>query len=115
MKKKGYVSFQLECYCYIKNYNEVQSTWIYVKAIVMTLTEAHTYFTSYNNLSGIFALFMQFPITAIREIKLLKKLHHENIIKLKEIVTSAGSLLSYVQELPCITIHKFITIMFFFC
>lgn len=54
MKKKGYVSFQLECYCYIKNYNEVQSTWIYVKAIVMTLT----YFTSYNNLSGIFALFM---------------------------------------------------------
>ncbi|XP_050388160.1 cyclin-dependent kinase C-1-like [Argentina anserina] len=31
-----------------------------------------------------------FPITAIREIKLLKKLHHENIIKLKEIVTSAG-------------------------
>ncbi|XP_052196226.1 cyclin-dependent kinase C-1 [Diospyros lotus] len=32
-----------------------------------------------------------FPITAIREIKILKKLHHENIIKLKEIVTSQGS------------------------
>lgn len=31
-----------------------------------------------------------FPITAIREIKILKKLHHENIIKLKEIVTSQG-------------------------
>ncbi|PRQ48673.1 putative protein-serine/threonine kinase [Rosa chinensis] len=31
-----------------------------------------------------------FPITAIQKIKLLKKLHHENIIKLKEIVTSAG-------------------------
>ncbi|XP_073054452.1 cyclin-dependent kinase C-1-like [Primulina eburnea] len=31
-----------------------------------------------------------FPITAIREIKILKKLHHENVIKLKEIVTSAG-------------------------
>jgi cyclin-dependent kinase 12/13 len=29
-----------------------------------------------------------FPITAIREIKLLKKLQHENVIKLKEIVTS---------------------------
>lgn len=29
-----------------------------------------------------------FPITAIREIKILKKLHHENVIKLKEIVTS---------------------------
>ncbi|XP_050234386.1 cyclin-dependent kinase C-2-like [Mercurialis annua] len=32
-----------------------------------------------------------FPITAIREIKILKKLHHENVIKLKEIVTSSGS------------------------
>ncbi|KAK1439498.1 hypothetical protein QVD17_05317 [Tagetes erecta] len=31
-----------------------------------------------------------FPITAIREIKILKKLHHENVIKLKEIVTSSG-------------------------
>ncbi|GLT32173.1 hypothetical protein SLA2020_068590 [Shorea laevis] len=29
-----------------------------------------------------------FPITAIREIKILKKLHHKNVIKLKEIVTS---------------------------
>jgi cyclin-dependent kinase 12/13/ribosomal RNA-processing protein 12 len=34
----------------------------------------------------------QFPITAIREIKILKKLHHQNVIKLKEIVTSPGSL-----------------------
>ncbi|XP_059641472.1 cyclin-dependent kinase C-1-like isoform X2 [Cornus florida] len=32
-----------------------------------------------------------FPITAIREIKILKKLQHENVIKLKEIVTSSGS------------------------
>ncbi|GAA0142271.1 non-receptor serine/threonine protein kinase [Lithospermum erythrorhizon] len=31
-----------------------------------------------------------FPITAIREIKILKKLQHENVIKLKEIVTSTG-------------------------
>ncbi|BBN10369.1 cyclin-dependent kinase 12/13 [Marchantia polymorpha subsp. ruderalis] len=31
-----------------------------------------------------------FPITAIREIKLLKKLQHANVIKLKEIVTSKG-------------------------
>ncbi|GJM91835.1 hypothetical protein PR202_ga08252 [Eleusine coracana subsp. coracana] len=31
-----------------------------------------------------------FPITAIREIKILKKLHHKNVIKLKEIVTSPG-------------------------
>lgn len=33
---------------------------------------------------------MQFPITAIREIKILKKLQHSNVIKLKEIVTSKG-------------------------
>ncbi|XP_074557486.1 cyclin-dependent kinase C-2-like [Curcuma longa] len=31
-----------------------------------------------------------FPITAIREIKILKKLHHQNVIQLKEIVTSPG-------------------------
>ncbi|KAG6392754.1 hypothetical protein SASPL_146980 [Salvia splendens] len=31
-----------------------------------------------------------FPITAIREIKILKKLQHENVIHLKEIVTSPG-------------------------
>lgn len=31
-----------------------------------------------------------FPITAIREIKILKKLRHENVIQLKEIVTSPG-------------------------
>lgn len=37
-----------------------------------------------------FTSFVQFPITAIREIKILKKLHHENVIKLKEIVTSPG-------------------------
>lgn len=34
---------------------------------------------------------MKFPITAIREIKILKKLHHENVIHLKEIVTSPGN------------------------
>lgn len=33
---------------------------------------------------------VQFPITAIREIKILKKLHHDNVINLKEIVTSPG-------------------------
>ncbi|KAM0907532.1 hypothetical protein ACQ4PT_016049 [Festuca glaucescens] len=31
-----------------------------------------------------------FPITAIREIKILKKLHHQNVTQLKEIVTSPG-------------------------
>ncbi len=32
-----------------------------------------------------------FPITAIREIKLLKNLHHENVINLKEIVRSQSA------------------------
>ena len=31
-----------------------------------------------------------FPITAIREIKLLKSLNHENVIRLREIVRSQG-------------------------
>ena len=31
-----------------------------------------------------------FPITAIREVKILKALRHENIVNLKEIVTSKG-------------------------
>ena len=33
-----------------------------------------------------------FPITAIREIKLLSMLQHENIINLREIVRSQGAL-----------------------
>jgi cyclin-dependent kinase 12/13 len=32
-----------------------------------------------------------FPLTAIREVKILKALSHENIVKLKEIVTSKGT------------------------
>ena len=31
-----------------------------------------------------------FPITALREVKLLKALRHENIVQLKEVVTSTG-------------------------
>ena len=31
-----------------------------------------------------------FPITALREVKILKALNHENIVTLKEIVTSKG-------------------------
>lgn len=55
-------------------------------------TDAYKFTFLSNDLSGMFTLFMQFPITAIREIKILKKLHHENVIKLKEIVTSPGTL-----------------------
>ena len=38
-----------------------------------------------------------FPITAIREIKILKQLDHENIIKLKEIVVSKAKPSDYNQ------------------
>lgn len=31
-----------------------------------------------------------FPITALREVKILKALNHDNVVKLKEIVTSKG-------------------------
>jgi len=64
MKEKGYK-------CYV--------LFLYVLLISFS-------FESYCKL----CLSLQFPITAIREIKILKKLHHENVIKLKEIVTSPG-------------------------
>ena len=51
-----------------------------------------------------------FPITAIREIKILKSLDHKNVIKLKEIVTSkvrnAVSTL-FAQDLLLLT-HSFL-------
>ena len=37
-----------------------------------------------------------FPITAIREVKILKALEHENIVKLIEIVTSKGEFICNV-------------------
>jgi len=33
-----------------------------------------------------------FPITAIREVKILKALKHPNVVNLREIVTSKGTL-----------------------
>lgn len=51
-------------------------------------------------------LFLQFPITAIREIKILKKLHHENVIKLKEIVTSQGNFFPKIVMLSCATMFQ---------
>lgn len=43
----------------------------------------------------------QFPITAIREIKILKILNHKNVVRLQEIVTSKG--------LPPLLLHIFIS------
>ena len=42
----------------------------------------------------------QFPITAIREIKILKVLNHKNIVRLKEIVTSKGNRLPSGPNTP---------------
>lgn len=36
-----------------------------------------------------------FPITAVREIKILRQLHHPNIINLKEIVTDKQNALDF--------------------
>jgi cyclin-dependent kinase 12/13 len=38
-----------------------------------------------------------FPITAIREVKILKALHHPNIVQLKELVTSKGALFVFLS------------------
>jgi cyclin-dependent kinase 12/13 len=43
-----------------------------------------------------------FPITAIREVKILKALNHPNIVKLKEIVTSKGAILEHRETLFCL-------------
>ncbi len=46
-----------------------------------------------------------FPITAIREIKLLSLLQHENIINLREIVRSQGAIAVHspcVRPSPCL-------------
>lgn len=39
-----------------------------------------------------------FPITAIREVKILKALDHPNIVQLKEIVTSKGRVTPIVRN-----------------
>ena len=42
-------------------------------------------------INHLFFFCFKFPITAIREIKILNKLDHPNVIHLKEIVTSPGN------------------------
>ena len=48
-----------------------------------------------------------FPITAIREVKILKALKHENIVTLKEIVTSKGEFsLFFALPLGCMGVGR---------
>jgi cyclin-dependent kinase 12/13 len=39
-----------------------------------------------------------FPITAMREIKILKRLNHPNIVKLKEVVTSKRKIIMPIHS-----------------
>ena len=59
-----------------------------------------------------------FPITAIREIKILTQLHHRNIVNLLEIVTSKGAHSLYtihqraylggrISAIPAVCVCKF--------
>ena len=46
-----------------------------------------------------------FPITAIREIKILRQLNHANIVNLKEIVTDKRDALEF-QKVPFASIFR---------
>ena len=47
-----------------------------------------------------------FPITAIREVKILKALKHPNIVNLKEIVTSKGAFLLVCWSSCCTVVWR---------
>ena len=48
-----------------------------------------------------------FPITAVREIKILRQLNHPNIVNLKEIVTDKPNALDFRKDKgQCVVFHK---------
>ena len=48
-----------------------------------------------------------FPITAVREIKILRQLNHPNIVNLKEIVTDKPNALDFRKDKgQCVIFHK---------
>lgn len=53
-----------------------------------------------------------FPITAVREIKILRQLNHQNIVNLKEIVTDKPNALDFRKDKGQIT---YCTVQFFVC
>lgn len=53
-----------------------------------------------------------FPITAVREIKILRQLNHQNIVNLKEIVTDKPNALDFRKDKGKIA---YFTVQFFFC
>ncbi|KAJ6814679.1 cyclin-dependent kinase C-2 [Iris pallida] len=71
--------------------NEREGVCFFFFSIIYNIIHLFLYVTElYPSSCDLSYIILQFPITAIREIKILKKLHHENVIQLKEIVTSPG-------------------------
>ncbi|XP_059308110.1 cyclin-dependent kinase C-1 isoform X3 [Lycium ferocissimum] len=96
----GFAPFFIPLFgCFISNGFFLFSTNLYVDGLLFCLIERQVYMAREKKTGEIVALKKirmdnekeGFPITAIREIKILKKLQHENVIKLKEIVTSQGA------------------------
>lgn len=93
MKKKGYFHF----FIYHVTFHLLQASTTWPFQLCNSCFSRKTNYVHYaGKWSWNVTFFLQFPITAIREIKILKKLHHENVIKLKEIVTSQGNLFSKI-------------------
>ena len=59
----------------------------------------------------------QFPITALREIKILQALRHKNVVDLIEVVRSKPDNLNKYVHIVLLTINKFLTFVNFvqFC
>lgn len=51
---------------------------------------SHLFYFFWSDATGVAVYRRQFPLTALREIRLLKYLRHENIVNLKEIVTGTS-------------------------
>lgn len=55
-----------------------------------------------------------FPITAVREIKILRQLNHKNIVNLREIVTDKQDALDFKKVMYILLVVLYIIIIFFF-
>lgn len=61
-----------------------------------------------------------FPITAVREIKILRQLNHKNIVNLREIVTDKQDALDFrkvstLSTIVLLSITRFLTILLLRC
>lgn len=54
-----------------------------------------------------------FPITAVREIKILRQLNHQNIVKLLEIVTDKQDALDFRKDKGSFNEHLFSYVQYF--